>query len=224
MRDPLIKLWPVGTIPVRHVTVEMERPVFTGPAPIAGRPQMVVSSAGGWRITYVGALARNNNLRSFRAMLARHRGRAAPIYVGPYDYPNGPVIRNGAVSPIITRFTDLTFFSDGATFTNSIADCILSAAAAKGATQISITNSATAPIAAGDYFELDGRLHIIEELTGGVATIWPELRANYAGGTALEIEDPRMLAFLDIDGDTQAMQLQYGRWGEATLPFIEAGW
>lgn len=222
MRDPLILKWPRGIIPVRHPRPFKVRAVTEGPQPLAGRPQTVMSSAGGWRIIYSGCIASESNIRVFRALLARIEGRAAPIYVGPYDYANSPVRRANAISPIFYTFTGGAIFTSGYRFESSISDCVLAADAARDATQITITNSAQAPVDTGDYIELDGRLHVIEELVGSAATIWPPLRASYPSGTKIEIDDPRMLAYLQSkEADPQ---LQYGRYGETDLTFEEANW
>jgi len=161
---------------------------------------------------------------TLRALMAKIDGRKQPIYVGPYDYAYGPVERAAATNPITSTFSDSTIFSDGTRWETSIYDCSLSAAASEGATEISVTNSATAPLSAGDYFEIDGRLHVIESIVGTTWAIWPQLRADYASGTVLEIADPRMKAYLDTKDAAAATQMQYGRWGEATLEFVEAGW
>ncbi|PPD10287.1 MAG: hypothetical protein CTY36_00400 [Methylocystis sp.] len=224
MRDPLVSKWPETTIPVRHVTPVKERAVSSGPQPLVGRPQTVVSPAAGWRLIYTGVLVRPLNVHALRALMAKIEGRSQPIYVGPYDYVYGPVKRAGAVSPVTSTFSDATIFSDGTRWETSIYDCTLAADAAQGAVEISVTNSATAPLRAGDYFELDGRLHVIESIIGTTWAIWPGLRADYAGGTVLEIADPRMKAYLETKDAAAATQMQYGRWGETTLEFVEAGW
>jgi hypothetical protein len=224
MRDPLVALWPENTIPVRHVTPVKERAVSSGPQPLVGRPQTVVSPAAGWRLVYAGVLVRPFNVHALRALMAKIEGRAQPIYVGPYDYAYGPVKRAGATNPITSTFSDGTIFSDGMRWETSIYDCTLTADAAQGATQISMTNSLTAPLKGGDYFELDGRLHVIEELSGSAAIIWPGLRADYPSGTVLEIADPRMKAYLETKDAAAAAQMQYGRWGEIALEFVEASW
>jgi hypothetical protein len=224
MRDPLIAKWPESVIPVRHVTVIKERVALSGPSPLVGRGQTVVSPAGGWRLIYTGVLARPESLSTLRALMAKIEGRSQPIYVGPYDYANGPVKRAGATSPIFYTFTGGYIFSTGYRFASSIQDCALAAAASLGATEIVVTNSATAPLQAGNYFELDGRLHVVEDIVGDNWSIWPGLRADYASGAALEISDPRMKAYLDTEGAAAATQMQYGRWGEMTLEFVEAGW
>lgn len=220
-RDPLITLWPQNVIPVRHVTPKRERSVVMGPAPVSGAPQRVVSPSAGWILTYSGVLARDANISALRALLAKVEGRAQPIYVGPYDYAYGPP-RRASVSPTtLYTFAGPYLFTGGYYFESSISDCTLAADASEGATEISITNSVTAPIRAGDYFELAGRLHILEELSGTAAKIWPALRANYSSGQKVEISDPRMVAYLDGDA---SIQMQYGRWGETTLEFVEAPW
>ncbi|MBM3654319.1 MAG: hypothetical protein FJX06_16120 [Alphaproteobacteria bacterium] len=220
-RDPLVMRWPQNIIPVRHVTLSRERAIVTGPPPIAGAAQRVTSPGATWRLTYEGVLAREASLATLRAVLARIEGRAQPIYVGPYDYAFGPVKRAGAVSPIFYTSAGGHIFSTGYRFVSSISDCTLAADASRGATEISLSNSPSAPLQAGDYFELAGRLHIIEELVGADARIWPRLRASYTTGQKIEIADPRMRAYLDGEA---TIQMQYGRWGETTLQFVEAPW
>jgi hypothetical protein len=224
MRDPLVARWPESVVPVRHVTVIKERAALSGPSPLVGRGQTVVSPAGGWRVIYTGVLARPESLATLRALMAKIEGRSQPIYVGPYDYANGPVKRAGATSPIFYTFTGGYIFSTGYRFASSIKDCALAAAASIGATEIEVANSVMAPLEPGDYFELDGRLHVVEDIVGDLWTIWPPLRADYASGTVLEIADPRMKAYLETKDAAAATQMQYGRWGETTLEFVEAGW
>lgn len=224
MRDPLIKNWLNDLIQIEDVQVEWDRPAYSGPDPLVGRPQVVVSPAAGWRITYHGALAHRGSVHAFRAMLARQRGFVHPVYVGPYDLLNGPVRRANATSPVTSTFSDGTIFSDGTYWATPIFDCILSASASEGDVEISVTNSVYAPLKAGDYFELDGRLHLVESIDeSGIWSVWPPLRADYASATVLEITDPRMKAYLDIN-DSQALRLQHGHWGSLSLTFVEAGW
>ncbi len=223
MRDPTIYKWPNNIITIDDIEIEMERPASSGPKPLIGRPQVAVSPAGGWRLTYHGALAHRGNIQAFRAMLAQHRGRARPIYVGPYDYANDSVALAGGSRTALYTFVGGYTFLGGYYFEASITDCTLAADASMGATEIEVTNSVLAPLIAGQYFEINGRLHIVEQIIGNVWTIWPGLRADYASGTWLEISDPRMEAYLDLE-ETQAMRYQVGPWGEVSLPFIEAGW
>jgi hypothetical protein len=223
MRNPKIRRWPNDLIIIQDVEVAFERPAFEGPQPLIGRPQVVTSPAAGWRITYHGALAHRGNVQAFRAMLARHRGRALPIYVSPYDYLNGPVRRAGIRGTTRFGFVGGYQFTGGHSFLASIQDCTLVSAASEGDTEIRVNNSTMAPLSAGDYFELNERLHLVEDIIGSKWKTWPPLRADYAGGTVLQIRDPRMRAYLDIS-DSQALRLQYGHWGQLSLSFIEAGW
>lgn len=219
-RDPLISLWPEKIIPVRHVTVRKDRATVQGPPPIAGAAQRASSPGGCWRLSYAGVLARDFDMSPLRALLARLE-RGQPIYVGPYDYANGPVKRAGVSATSLYTFTGPYLFTGGYSFEASIQNCTLAADAPQGATDISLNNSPTAPLRAGDYFELPGRLHVLDELNGTAAKIWPPLRASYSSGQKVEIADPRMAAYLDGEA---SIQLQYGRWGEATLDFLEAPW
>lgn len=223
MRDPTIRLWDIATFPIGEVEWEMVKPYEAGPDPLdGGEPQFVVSDNGRWRFTYHGVTINADNVHAFRALMARHRGRGALIYISPYDRRNGPVYRVNGQSVISTKWSDGTTWSDGTQWAESISDCVLSADVVQGATQIPITNSVLAPLKVGDFFELDGRVHMIEDLTGGVATVWPQLRKAHASGTMLEIADPRLLAFLSLD--TPAFRSGVSSFGQLSLTFQEERW
>ena len=223
MRDPQYLKWPT-TIAPKDIQIVVDRPAAFGQPVISGRPQMVVSSAGAWRISYVDVPFTPSNVLAFRSFLSRVSWGLQKVYVGPYDYANAPYIRASATSPITSNFSDGFQFSDSTSFETTIYDCTLAASALEGATQISVTNSATAPLSAGDYFELDGRLHVVEDINGTTWTIRPPLRAAYASGSILEIDDPRMLCVLDPKSAALTQQVQLGRFGTATFDFWEERW
>jgi hypothetical protein len=223
MRDPTIIKWPRGQINPRNIVPQIDLPSWSGPSPLVGRPQVVVSPAAGWRLTYEGVPFNKNNRSSYFPILDRIAGFAEPIYVGPYDYASDAVARAGVARTSLYTFVGPYLFTGGYYFEASITDCTLAAAASMGATEISVTNSATAPLQPGDYFEIDGRLHRIVSIYLTTWKIWPGLRADYASGTWLEISDPRMKAYLTPESQALASRMIMGRYGDATLEFVEAG-
>jgi hypothetical protein len=224
MRDPLVAKWPRGVLSPRNIVTQIDRPQYSGPPPLVGRPQVVVSPAAGWRITYESVPFNAGNRAAFFPMLDRIGSFAEPIYIGPYDFANGPVERAEAVSPILYTFTGGYVFSTGYRFAASIQDCVLSADAPIGAIEISVSNSVMAPLSPTDYFEIDGRLHRIVDINGTTWKIWPPLRTDYASGAMLEISDPRMKAYLTPESQALAQRNIMGRYGDVTLEFVEAGW
>ena len=120
--------------------------------------------------------------------------------------------------------SDFASYEDGSFFSQSTGDCVLAASAARGATTISVTNSTVSQVEAGDYIELDGRLHVVQQIFDGSWNIWPPLRSSYAIGTVIEIDDPRCLAYLVTDSKFLSVQSDYGRVSRISVDFIEANW
>lgn len=253
MRDPAIQDWPDRFAPA-SMSVVIDRPVFKGPKPLDGREQVVMSSAGGWRITYDGVAVYGDLYRQFRSIWLSTVAMAKPIYIKPEFTSNMLATRNGVVADMAyfdqvgtlksmltwgasellwgsaeplfwgNDATDWSDFQDGATFTQSTGDCYLLAAASRGAVSILVENSTASSVEAGDYFELDGRLHVVNGIDGDTWSIWPPLRANYSSGATLEIDDPRLLAYVVTDSNSANMPIQNGGVSRLTIDFIEANW
>lgn len=253
MRDPSIALWPDNLAPM-NMTATIDRPVFKGPKPLDGREQVVSSSSGGWLISYEGIPVYGDRFRQFRSIWTTIGGFSKPIYVKPEFSPNMLARRNnivpetayfdqigtlenmvywgtkellwGAGEPIFWGSGSIgsSVFLDGAQFTQSTGDCFLLSAAARGDASITVLNSAISTVEAGDYFEINGRLHIVQGIDGNTWSIWPPLRASYEAGTQLEVDDPRMLAYLVTDSPVLSQKVDFGRISRVSVDFIEASW
>ncbi|UOF79276.1 distal tail protein [Caudoviricetes sp.] len=253
MRDPSIALWPDNLAPM-NMTATIDRPVFKGPKPLDGREQVVSSSAGGWLISYEGIPVYGDKFRQFRSIWTAIGAFSKPIYVKPEFSPNMLAKRNnisaqasnfdqigtlenmlywgskeilwGAGEPIFwgTSGSGSSVFLDGAWFTQSTGDCYLLSAAARGDVTISVFNSAISSVEAGDYFEINGRLHLVQGIDGNAWSIWPPLRSAYDAGTQLEIDDPRMVAYLVTDSRALSQSVEFGRISRVSVDFIEANW
>jgi hypothetical protein len=227
LRDPTILHWPSGLAPQNPV-LSIDRPLWKGPKPLAGREQYVMSSAGGWTLSYESVpIWKLQTLPQYRAVWGLLAGGGAPVYVSAFDRANSPASRAGASTPTLLAFSTGVIFSTGVEFTRNTGDCLLAAAAAQNATQLSINNSSVAPVTAGDYFELNGRLHVITGIWPGTPTlidIWPPTRAAYALNTPLEIDDPRFLAYLTPDSAALSQKLDFAGFGYANFDFTEASW
>ena len=81
-----------------------------------------------------------------------------------------------------------------------------------------------APVEAGDYIELNGRLHMVNAIDGSNWNVWPPLRASYPAGTLIEIDDPRLLAYLTTDSRAALMTTDSRVLSRMNLDFIEANW
>lgn len=254
MRDPATLLWPDSLAPVSMtVTIDRpifkgpkpldgrEQVVSSGAGgwlisyeniPIYGQKyrefRSVWLALGGFaKPIYVkpefsvNMLARRNNVSALSSGFDPFGTEKNPLFWGL-----GEIIW-GVSNPIAwgnEAANDYASFEDGSFFTQSTGDCFLAAAAIRGATTISVTNSVVSPVEAGDYFEIDGRLHVVQSIDNQTWNIWPPLRAAYVSGTVLEIDDPRCLAYLVTDSKMLAMQSDYGRLSRMSVDFIEANW
>ncbi|WP_363346283.1 hypothetical protein [Methylocystis echinoides] len=222
MRDPRYKLWPKELRP-RDVTPAMVDPTISGGPTISSAPQLVASASGRWRLVYHEVRFREENILKARALLA-YLARSGRLYVGPMNGIYSPAGRANVATPTLAQFSNGYKLSSGYKLAQRIWDCTLDDDVKAGDVRIPVNNSPTAPLSAGDYFEIEGRLHVIQEIRGDKWTIWPELRADYTFGTVLEIDDPRMLARLDPKSQALACQMQLGWTGLATFEFLEERW
>lgn len=212
-RNYSASLWPDLLMP-QSVTVQMDRPLFKGPKPLAGREQVVAVDSGGWNVSYDNiTLSGSTRFLTYRALWIEIAANGLPVYVKPDFGPHTARVRLG--------------------MTSSPTTCTLSVAATKGATSITVSNSSGFALQAGDYFEINGRLHIIKSINTNVWTIWPPLRANYVSGsyassyplgTQLEIYDPRCLMYATVDSRANAMTLSQSGVSQVSIDFIEASW
>lgn len=253
MRDPAVLFWPDEFGP-RSMSITIDRPVWKGPKPLNGREQTVTSAAGGWIVAYEGVPIYRDRYRQFRPLWILATAFARPIYVKPEYTENMLARRNNiqplasGFDPYGISKNDLTWsisalywgasgslafgdeaaeytsFEDGSFFIQSTGDCRLSASANRGAVQISVANSSVSPVEVGDYFEINGRVHTVTGIDGQLWNIWPSLRSNYAAGTVLEIDDPRLMAYMTAESRNQTMPTEARAISFMSLEFIEANW
>jgi hypothetical protein len=217
MRDLTVTVWPDSLFRPAGSSATIDRPLFKGPKPLSGREQVVASDGGGWLISYSEIPIYGSNFSTWRALWLKIAAMGLPVYVAPDLITAVPAATS-------STFSDLESFSDGEDFAQSTSDCVLAAAAVQGTRTISVTNSSARPRSAGDWFELDGRAHIIQEINSTVWTVWPSLRADYASGTVLEIDDPRVKVYLTPDSKGNTLTHDVRQVAMMSLDFVEAGW
>jgi hypothetical protein len=202
---------------------------LSGGTPISGAPQTADASAGGWWVCeyQVAKLRTLQQIGTYRAILGRLNSGVGlielPVLDGLQPWPNG-------VRPALTRFSDLTDFSDGSEFLGSPIVAALAADAYMPAwpappvapTQAQILLTTSAPLMGVEYFSIIGpsgnvRLHLITEVVavaGDVTTVnfLPPLREDMAAGTPIDFNDPRCTMKVDI----ASVQ---GAWPRMEVPF-----
>lgn len=200
--------------PPKRITLTIDRPLFKGPKPLAGREQVVAVDSGGWLVTYEdipaggvsGGIYEVNDLARQIALFAGH-GQAVYVRVS-YGQATPRVRYNLTSNPSVT----------------------LTRAHSKRATTVYFRNPSTTPLKTGDYFEIDGRIHQILYFNSDVlntessAFVWPPLRAAYTLGAAIEIYDPRLLCYIQTDSRGNSYTVSMGAQMMYSVDFVEAGW
>jgi len=220
--------WPAAIFP-RQAMFHPDTPSRSGGLSITGVEQVTVSGAGRWKARVDVPITNENAVLAWRSMLAQLEGRAGTILVPKWEL-QGPRDMNGRrLEQIGTAF----YSEDGLNFDLSgwgqadFTFATLEIGALAGATQISLNLVNGEGPRPGQYIGIDQRLYLCSsvwtETLGGAtrARIWPRLRTAAAAGTRVILDRPVCLMRLADDASGELM-LEYGRWGNATLDFVEA--
>lgn len=201
--------------------------VVTGPRTLTGRSNVNAVDAGYWTARLaLATLPEGAAIRAARAFRAKLQGGAHQALVPVTDSGQAPWPTPGVTSQAVSDFTDDTQFSDGAGFFEPLIRIALSADAALRAARVSVTVTAAGTISGGEYFSVDGRLHVIRDVvsvSGSAQTwdIWPPLRGPLSSGRDLNFDRPVCLMRLTEEA---AFDLPIGPYyfhGAAELAFEE---
>lgn len=208
-RDPAYNFFAGDAVAPRSITVTMDRPYWKGPKPLVGREQIVTSSAGGWKFRY-------NNIPIYG-----QSGRVFQAYMGAYAL-YGPLCY---ISPAMGK----NMLVNHKTMTGISYKLAQAGASGDASIRVTRTGSTDATLMGGEYFEINGRLHLCVNATVYSSTaetwlIWPPLRGAYAVNTALEINDPRCLVSVVTDENAFSATYDLGVIAFVNVDFIEASW
>jgi hypothetical protein len=170
----------------------------------------------------VGGAAR---VKAWRAFIGLVEGGANAIRVPVFDREQIPWPVAGTYAATSTGFDDGTTFTDGTGFYERVILITINGAAAKRATQIGATIGTAGTIAAGVYFSIKDRLHVIREVvstSGSDQTwnIWPPLREAVADNAVIDFDAPACLMRFVSDPSTD-LDLTYGRFGFPDIELVE---
>ena len=233
-RDPSVPVWPRQLAP-QSISWGLTRPIITGPQPLSGAPQTVMSDMGRWRVTLSNILLHDsgNRVRLFRAILFGILAQGGAVYVPFYDWQRGPRARVGfALLPSTVPFSDASFFSDAASFEPNLPDMVVAVAASARAMSIVVGSGRDPFPVAGEFFGLGERAHMVtasfpDTPNAGQTTLQfqPPLRRAAAVGDLIETVDPRCRMQLDPKQvETLVMIGTRGLRGNVTLDFYESNW
>lgn len=208
-RDPAYGLFANDVVAPRSITVTMDRPYWKGPKPLVGREQIVTSSAGGWKFRYNNIPIYGQNGRIFQSYMAGY------AISGPLCYLR-PVLGKS----MLVKHKTMTGVSYKLALAGVVGDVNI---------RVTRTGSTDATLMGGEYFEINGRVHlcynsVVYSTTAETWSIWPPLRGAYALNTALEINDPRCLVSVVTDENAFSATYELGNIAFANVDFIEASW
>lgn len=212
--------WPDRFTPT-SLSVQVENVSRSGGASLFGSEQVVASPAGRLVARASFVVRSPADVRAWRALMARLKGRANPVEF--------PLCDSGRPAGILlhTHFVEdpglLTTFSDDTLFEEESGFAALALSAAINATLITVTCT-PAPIA-GMFLGIGGRAHIVTavELVGTNTyslEITPWLRAAYTAGT--QITFGRVSCLMRLQSDLSGvMDLDLLRFGRPSLELVE---
>lgn len=196
---------------------------------LAGHEQIVAPNAGVWEVSVTFPREFDAvSVRQFEAKVARMRGRfniadlclCDPLKFGAEDNPAQIGFTDG------TWFTDGTGFTDPAMTGGGSQPVLTSAAAAAGATTISVDLVGPPEIPQmrqGHMFSVNGYLYrVVWAVADGSMGIEPPLREAIPAGTQLQTDPPHFYGRFATDEEGRRMR-EYLKWGEqVTVRFVEA--
>ncbi len=209
------------------------RTIGGGPALNSDFEQVAPQQSQRWRANVRLSVRSTEQIFALRELVAGLEGRLGSVAVPAFDRGRAPwaVDQYGrTIDPTFARQRSLegTPFADSAGLVDSLITARLNADASLRAGQIAINILKGSAPHVGMYFSLGNRLHLIKAIVGvagSVSTvkIWPVLRADVAGGTAVNFTSPtcEMRFLTDDQGQDILNALDLFKFGAGMLAFEE---
>lgn len=181
-----------------------------------------IQTAGGgaqlWRVTLDFPRLSPENVKRFRALVAKLRGTENAVRYCLRDNFS-PHIASAQIADV--PFSDETDFSDTTVFAHGVETYLVSAT--KGARSIDLDVSGSETwFSEGYYFSISDDLHLITSVSfvGSVATIEfePALRRNYVNG----VFTFNACGLFRLTDNVVSLPLDYGQYGAPQIELIEA--
>lgn len=208
--------WPVALCP-RSVSFHLQNTSRSGGVSLTGTEQIVTSPAARWSASVALSIHTDEQVLALRALVAGLDGQAGTVAVPVFDARRAPWPLDLAGRKITPRLA--------ASGLDPSIRYRLAATAARGATSIAVLREHGSPLLPGQYFSIDGHLHLIVASTSAThattLTIRPALRVSAAANTTLELARPVSVMRL-ANNDEGAADLNLGRFADLTLNFVEA--
>jgi hypothetical protein len=216
-------LWPV------RIGFSLENASRSGGASITGAEQVVVSASSRWRASATFNLVGEWRVLSWRAFLASLDGRAGEFEIGPFDRFRPHDVNGRRLSNVpAAKIGDDLLFDLSALGQTETTHATLAANAALRATRVTLTAAPSWTVPRpGQYFGIGARLYIARavyratESDPWTVDFRPGLRTAATAGDRVILDRPVCTMRLASD-DTGALDLEFARYGQATLEMVEA--
>lgn len=216
--------WPIDLLTPRNIALTKAPATVVGNPALSGLSQRAASSAGRWRLTLdTVPLGEDDKVNVWRALEGLLQGQLNQIVIPIDDLSRAPTPLDYTTD---ITFSDGATFSDGSTFAQSNYQARVLNARAIGATEMSFYIISGAKMQPGQVFSLGYRLYSISRIVSETATtvtakIWPPLREACINGDYCDFTRPKLLCRLADDEGMAHPPLEYGRWTNGSVAFIE---
>lgn len=220
--------WPPQLTPVAVRLPVLERLQASAGVSIAGIERLVANDSGRWQYGLRVPLRSAAAIMAWRALLAQTEGRMNPIRMPIFDCRWDAVASAGlgplrAATPQVFH-DDGASHSDGSGYATSWAEGLLTAAAAQGATSLSLTLPSGIEPLPGHHFSIADRLYQVSRavLAAGVwsVTFLPRLRLAAEAGAAVQFDGMTCLMRFASDAQLQ-LEADLLAFGDLDLTLVE---
>jgi len=190
----------------------------SGGETITGREQVIYSGLGRWVATRSIVLFDRKGILAYRALMARLKGRANAVVVGPSIGPTAP-----RVQPLLfgLPYPGPNLLLPAGIKARSLGrEPTLMNAAPAGANAVEIDPGTTVGLEPGVLIGFGQRLYVIEDIDGTNYQISPKLRDAVPTYSPVIWDKPRCLMRLQAD-DGGSADIQLDRTGSVSLSFVE---
>lgn len=214
-------IFPTARFAFDEQEVDLERRTISGGISLSGEEDVIETDGGGRVFAEFanGPLLQREDQLAWRAIGTQFGAGTVPIIVPFCDKLHQPYGNEHLVP-----HSDDTPFSDDSEYEGGGPTATVTTAAALRATSLDISITAAQPLIGGEWFSIlhpvkDWRAYNIATVEGSTITFRPPLREAVAAGTELDFAEPKCL--MRVDGRPMR-RLELGRYGEASIRFVEA--
>jgi hypothetical protein len=217
-------IWPANLFNPTEIGARIVESVISGGTSLAGEEDVIATDGGGrWELTFGGiTLNTPAKIKAWEAWEG-HLARGATDVLVPMislGHANRP--SHGLMSMGVSKLvTDDPVFPTVAYYSSPQIVARVASSALLRATTLFITIDKGAPLVGGEKFSINGRPHrVIRPVGGGAFLIEPPLREAVSSDTPIIFDWP-LAKCRSAPGESWSPTLRYGRFGDASIRFLE---